>query len=117
MRYRPLDAHGDYTIGKPFLVNSPQCVGQAVLTRMKLWLGEWFMDTSDGTPYLTQVLGKGSQRNPDAYIKQRILSTQGVDSIASYTGTLDRVKRAYSVTTVINTIYGQAEIAATLAIQ
>ena len=42
MRYRPLDANGDYTVGIPFLVNSPACVGQAVLTRLKLFLGEWF---------------------------------------------------------------------------
>ncbi len=49
MRYRAWDANGDYTFGqgsKNFLVNSPQCVAQAVVSRLRLQLGEWFIDTS-----------------------------------------------------------------------
>lgn len=112
MRYRPLSPSGDYTIGQVFLANSPQCVAQAVETRLKLWLGEWFLDTSDGTPW-PSVLGKINGKNPDAYIKQRILSTQGVTSIVSYSGTFTGSARAYSVTATINTLYGQATVTAT----
>jgi hypothetical protein len=64
MRYRTLDANGDYTFGQNganFLVNSPAAVGQAVLTRVKLMQGEWFLDQTAGTPYDTEILGAGTE--------------------------------------------------------
>ena len=100
MRYRKLDASGDYTLGgaSAFLVNSPEAVAQAV-----------------STPWLTEILGKIQQgRNPDAAIKQRILGTQGVTEITDYTSTFDGTTRKLSVTATINTIYGAATISETL---
>ncbi len=105
MRYRALSATGDYTINVPFLANSPATVGQAVKTRLQLFLGEWYVDTSDGTPYLTKILGKHFGSNPNAYIKQRILSTPGVTSIVSYSSSINGANRIMSITTTINTTY------------
>jgi hypothetical protein len=107
VRYRQLDANGDYPLNLPFLYNSPAVVAQAVLTRLRLWQGEWFADTSDGTPYLQNVLGKTAQASPDVYIKQRILETPGVNAIVSYSSTLNG--RALSVTATLDTIYGITE--------
>jgi hypothetical protein len=117
MRYRKLDASGDYTVGGSavFLVNSPDAVAQAIKTRLGLWQGEWFVDTTDGTPWLPDVLGKRHQgKNPDAVIKQRILGTQGVTEITDYTSTFDGETRKLSVTAVVNTIYGTVTITETL---
>lgn len=117
MRYRKLDASGDYTLGGggAFLVNTPEAVAQAVLTRLRLWRGEWFIDITDGTPWATDVLGKVRQgRNPDAVIKQRILGTEGVTEITSYSSTFDGDTRKLSVTATINTTYGAATISETL---
>jgi len=117
MRYRKLDASGDYTLGgaTAFLVDSPEAVAQAVSTRLSLWQGEWFIDTSDGTPWMQEILGKIQQgRNPDAAIKQRILGTQGVVEITDYTSTFDGTTRKLSVTATLNTIYGAATISETL---
>lgn len=113
MRYRALDANLDYTVGIPFLANSPATVGQAVLTRLKLLQGEWFLDVTDGTPYLQRILGKHYGSNPDAYIKQRILGTQGVTSILSYTSTFDGATRKFTVNATIATIYGTTTISTT----
>jgi hypothetical protein len=113
MRYRPLGPGGDYTIGKPFLVNTPATVGQAILTRLKLWKGEWFVDTTDGTDYPGKVEGK-RYGNPDAEIKQRILGTPGVTAIASYSSTYDGNKRLLTVNAVVDTIYGQVTISTVL---
>ena len=115
MRYRPLDANGDYTVGVPFLVNSPACVGQAVLTRLKLFLGEWFVDTTDGTPWEPNsqggsILGKIYGVGPDAYIKQRILTTPGVVAIATYTSSFVGSTRQLSVTATIDTLYGTTTV-------
>jgi hypothetical protein len=61
MRYRREDADGDYTFGSgddTWLINSPEAVAQAVKTRFELWYGQWFLDTTEGTPWIQSVLGK-----------------------------------------------------------
>lgn len=118
MRYRALSATGDYTFGQGganFLVNSPACVGQRVLTRLRLIQGEWFLNTSDGTPYATQILGKTTQAQRDAAIRSVILNTPGVTSIISYSSAL--VGRNLTVNSEIATTYGVAQIATSLSTQ
>lgn len=116
MRYRAQDANGDYQFGQgpvEFLVNSPAAVAQAVKTRLLLLTGEWFLDTSQGTPYATEVLGKGTAPTYDLVIRERILDTQGVVSIVAYSSTLDPVTRKLSIQATIDTIYSQDQISTT----
>ena len=110
MRYRPLTNTGDYTIGKAWLVNSPACVQQAVLTRLKLFLGEWFVDTEDGTPWLTQVLGERTKLTTDSAIQTRVLGTPGVTSIVSYQSTFDGAARSISVQMTVLTAYSTTAV-------
>lgn len=105
MKYRALDANGDYQIGV-FLSNSPATVAQAVVTRLNLWTGEFFMNTDDGTPYYQDILGRNT--NYDLEIQSRILGTIGVLEITDYSSTI--VNRALSVNCTINTIYGAATV-------
>lgn len=117
MRYRKLDAGGDYTFGHQqadFYRDQPEGVAQAVKTRLGLLTGEWFLDTSDGTPWRTDVLGKYTQSTYDVVIKDRILGTDGVQSLDSYSSALDRATRKLSVSASISTIYGTATVQATL---
>ena len=115
MRYRKLDANGDYALGpNVFLTNSPEAVAQAVKTRLALWLGEWFIDTTDGMPWNEQVLGKRLPgKNPDAAIRQRILETQGVTEITSYSSSFEGTTRRLSVAATVTTAYGEATIQTT----
>lgn len=110
MRYRPLSGSGDYTIGQPWYVDVPQAVGQAVLTRLRLWLGEWFVDITDGTAYPTGVLGERYGKNPDAVIKRRILGTFGVQSLISYSSQFDGQKRVLTVNAMVQTIFSVTPI-------
>lgn len=105
MLYRTLDANGDYQLGS-FLSNSPAAVAQAVQTRLLLWRGEWFLDVTDGTPYMQDVLGHGT--NYDLEIQDRILSTPGVTEITSYSSSV--VNRALSVQCTLNTLYGAVTV-------
>ena len=116
MRYRALDANGDYSFGQGsanFLVNSPACVAQAVQTRLRLFEGEWFLDQTDGTPWFQDVLGqKNALDNINLIIRARILATQGVSpqgGIENYSAVFDDTTRKLTVTMTLNTIYGQTE--------
>ena len=117
MRYRKLSATGDFTFGhqqSDYWNNVPDAVAQAVLTRLALFSGEWFLDTSDGTPWRTEVLGKYTMQTYDAVLKARILNTPGVSSIAAYSSTFDGNSRKLSITATINTIYGSTTVKGTL---
>lgn len=111
MRYRALDADGDYSFGQgpgEFLVDSPEAVGQAAKTRLALWTGEWFLDLLEGTPYATQILGENTKGTYDQAIQERIIETPGVTRITEYASTLQG--RALSVAATIMTQYGETTI-------
>lgn len=113
MRYRELDANGDYVVGQgtqEFLHNVSAAVAQAVLTRLLLEQGEWFLDITEGTPYATLILGENTKPTYDGAIRERILDTQGVTDITAYLSILDPITRALTVTATINTVYGATTI-------
>lgn len=114
MRYRKLDVNGDYTIGQGeanFWINEPGAVAQSIETRLRLWQGEWFLDTTDGTPWLQQVMGVRTGPTYDLAIRQRILETVGVSSIASYASTLSHDKRNLSVIGTVITVFSSDPVA------
>lgn len=116
MRYRALDADGDYSFGQGlanFLANSPACVGQAVLTRLKLMRGEWFLDQTVGMPYSTEVFVEGGKQTADQAARAVILGTQGVSSIENYSSSFT-ANRAWIMSATINTIYGALPFSASL---
>lgn len=113
MRYRKLTTDGDYSFGNSqldFYRNDPQGVGQAVKTRLLLWLGEWFLNIDEGTPYLLGILGKHSQATADATIQDRITSTEGVVDIEEYESIIDSENRIMQVITTINTEFGPTNV-------
>lgn len=117
MRYRKLDSNGDYTFGHgrlDFLIDSPATVAQAIQTSLALFQGEWFLDTSKGVPWNTEVLGYGTQSLYDTVIKEAIRGVQGVVSIASYISTLDTKARRLSVQVTVLTQFGQLSTTASL---
>lgn len=113
MRYRKLSSDGDYVFGSgknDFLVNSPEAVAQAILTRLKLWLGEWFADTSDGTGWNQSIVGKQSKNLYELTLHQRVLETPGVKSIVDFQSTLDPDTRRLTVSMTVNTIFGEVSL-------
>ena len=113
MKYRRLDENNDYSFGHglaDFYIDEPQAVGQSVATRLRLWQGEYFLDLSEGTPYQTEVLGFGTTQLFDQAIQDRILETEGVDSMESYESNFNTEARSLDVNTSINTIYGDIQL-------
>ena len=60
------------------LVDGAEQVRQQLLIKLKLWRGEWFLDTEFGTPYLQQILGKQlTMSGAIVALRKSILEVQG----------------------------------------
>ena len=103
--YDPIFADGASLVGV-------QAVGQAILTRLKLFLGEWWEDLSLGLPVFQTMLGQlGSQRGQAAIqlaIQQNILG-------APYVINVDNVEVSFTdgrftYTAVVNTVFGPVTV-------
>lgn len=117
MKYRTLTDSGDYTLGHgdaDYLRNTPECVAQAVVTRLRLLAGEWFLDLAEGTPYAPAILGKHTRETYDFAIRRRVLETEGVTEIMEYESLFDGESRKLTVVIRINTLYGPAAVAEVL---
>jgi hypothetical protein len=115
VRVRKLDAANDMTFGggqSSFWVNQSAGVAQAVRTTLLLFQGEWFLDTTAGVPWNTQILGAGTTSTYDAVIRAAILSVQGVTSMVSYSSSL--VGRKLTVNAQIVTAYSTTPVTVAL---
>jgi hypothetical protein len=115
MRYRKLDSTGDMTFGHGqdnFWVDQPEGVGQWVMTRLRLNAGEWFADTSDGTPWATEVLGERTRATRDIVVVDRVQTTPNVTAIAAYASQTDTSTRSWTAEVTIDTAYGAVAVQA-----
>lgn len=113
MRYRKLSADDDYTFGNgqlDFWQDVPDAVSQACKTRILLWLGEWFLDITDGTPFMQGIFGKYSLEQANVTIQDRALGTQGLTNISNFTSSIDPDNRLMSCQFTIDTIYGPTDV-------
>lgn len=113
MRYRKLSPSDDYEFGASqldFYRDIPEAVGQAAKTRLLLWLGEWFLNIDEGTPYMLGIFGKYSKEQADVTIQDRIQGTQGLVNIEEYSSLIDAENRLITVNMTINTIYGPTQV-------
>lgn len=100
---------GDLVVrnGDLMIVNNGERVAQQVLITLREWLGEWFLKTSDGVPYLEYILVK----NPnEAHVRQvlseAIQSVEGVKGVTELEFAFNRILRTLTVFYEIDTDYG-----------
>lgn len=113
--YLALDSSYDPIFADGTSLTGAQAVAQAILTRLKLFLGEWWEDLNLGLPVFQQMLGQlGSQKGLaaiDLAIRTNIegapfvsnvidVQTSFVDGNFSFTATAQTV---FGVVTVSNT--------------
>jgi hypothetical protein len=104
---------GDYSFGHSatdFYIDVPEAPAQLCLTRLGLFLGDWFLDLTDGTDWNAEVLGRLTESTRDPIIQLRILGTKNVTGIISYSSSLDRNTRKFGVSAQIDTTFGAIEI-------
>lgn len=104
--------------GDPLQGNGLNCfisdlaaVTQIISTRLKMFEGEFWLNTADGLPLFQSILGSsGSQRNLQVIIglySQRITGTAYVTGISSFTASFQSRKFVYSIAveTQFGTVY------------
>lgn len=110
--YRALDINGDPTQGNgqgSFLTDL-YAVAQAISTRLKLLMGEWWENLNTGTPLFQSMLGvSGAGKNTQAIallITQRILGTPYVTGVTAVNASYDPNARAFSFSCQVETTFG-----------
>ena len=100
---------GDLVVqnGDLMIVSNGERVAQQVLITLREWLGEWFLKTSDGVPYLEYILDK----NPnEAHVRQilteAIENVEGVKKVTELEFVFNRILRTLTVSYEIATDYG-----------
>lgn len=95
------------------LVDKAEQVRQQLLIKLRLFTGEWFLDTEFGTPYLQSILGKQLTLSASiAALRKSILEVEGVTNIAELTYDFSAQNRRLSVNFTVDTPYGQVEVVA-----
>lgn len=100
---------GDLVVqnGDLMIVSNGERVAQQVLITLREWLGEWFLKTSDGVPYLEYILVK----NPnEAHVRQilteAIENVEGVKKVTELEFVFNCILRTLTVSYEIATDYG-----------
>jgi hypothetical protein len=109
VRYRRLEENNEPAMGRGLqdFISNAEAVGQAVITRLRLFRGEWWENEYLGIPLWQSMLGVVARKEAiDRIIQDCILETEGVSSIDDLTSVFDPQTRSYKFYCSINTIYG-----------
>ena len=89
---------------------------QNILQRMRFFLGEWFLDNTQGLPYFQQILVKNpDQSKVDAIFVNVIMGTPGVTTLSAYSFAPNFSKRILVVSFTSITTSGVVSYSGTLA--
>jgi hypothetical protein len=108
MLYRAQSNTGDYTFGfgRACFLSGREAVAQAIKTKLKLFQGDFWEDTSDGLPFFQEIAGQKDKATIDLLFQARVLQTPEVASIASFTSELGADRR-YTATMTVTTNTGE----------
>ena len=111
MRVRRLDTNGDIATSGIIWLYDRDAVAQTISTRLRLFLGEYFRNIQEGTPWFQDILGKPeSLARVESVIKNRIIRTENVDRLLSFSTDYDISSRVYSVKAEVLTTYGVIDL-------
>ena len=89
------------------IIDNAERVAQQILITLRFWLGEWFLDTTQGVPYLEYILVKNPNENHIRQIlTEAILSVEGVQTLNDMELDFDVRERKLAVAYTATTDYG-----------
>lgn len=84
--------------GNAVLVDGASRVRQQIGVTLRTWLGEYFLDTGFGVPYLESILVKSPNRAEiETVLRARINDVPGVSQVTAMSVDIDRQARSVSV--------------------
>ena len=89
--------NGDIVTHGSQFANGKEETRQAMICCLRLFLGEYFLDATEGTPWFQSILGKTSRDIAEANIKQRLLAAKGVLTINRFEMDLDMKNRKITI--------------------
>lgn len=91
------------------MVTGAEAVGQHARQRLMTFEGEWFLDTTAGVAWLSQILGyKYDPALAEAVVKAEILDTDGVTGIETFSVGYVRERRHLEIKNVeVATVYDE----------
>jgi len=82
-------------------------LAQVVHHELSIFLGEWYLDTSKGLPYIPKKLRKSEHRSLlEKAIRAKLISIKGVKRIKSFVPRYDKKERLYEVVFAVETEVG-----------
>ena len=89
------------------IIDNAERVAQQILITLRFWYGEWFLDTTQGVPYLEYILIKNPNENHIRQIlTEAILSVEGVENVTGMSLDYDVKNRRLFVEYSATTDYG-----------
>ena len=97
----------DFESGVCRLISGAGQVGQEIKILLLTFLGEWFLDTSHGIPYLEKVMVKAPNRTEiEAILMAKIKEIPQVSSVNKMTLQIDHPARTFYVEADVDTDEG-----------
>ena len=84
---------GDIVTRGQHFATGKDATRQAIIRRLRLFIGEYFLDATAGTDWFGGVLGKTRQDFAEATLKNRIITTPGVIGITEFSLTSEPTER------------------------
>lgn len=113
MKFRGLDAAGDWLIGQGLgsYAQAQAAIALDIAARLRSWRGNCFFAINDGVDY-SNLLEKGQQPNLQRALSNCILQTPGVVKIVAISFNFNPQTRALSVgPATVQTVFGQLLLA------
>lgn len=89
------------------LIDNAERIGQQIKITLQFWFQEWFLDTTQGVPYLEYICVKNPNLQHIRQIfREKIMSVDGVDSVTELTLNVNARERVLTVTYTANTSAG-----------
>jgi hypothetical protein len=95
-----LDSSGDWAVsgGKLQLATGQEEIAQIVATRLRTFLGEYFLDVRIGVPWFSKIFKKNpNQAEVEALLIQTIADSPGIITIQDFQLSLDNKTRKLRV--------------------
>lgn len=88
------------------VIDAAERVSQQIVIQLRFWYGEWFLDTSDGIPYLERVLVKNPNLNHIRQIfREAIQKVPDVRKVNYVDLDFDEKERALTVSYQVETSF------------